>query len=51
MSKEEIKEQIADWEQRKFMNSMADHWTAEDYEFDRKCREKIEELKALLEEA
>lgn len=50
MFKEEIEAEIADWEQRKFMNQMDDHWGADEYAFDRKCSEMIAQLKKKLEE-
>lgn len=46
--KQEIQEEIGNLTNRLFMNSMIDHWTDEDREFDRKTRAKIEVLKEEL---
>lgn len=49
MSREEIEAKIKDLEERKFMNQMCDHWSADDYAFDRKCSQEIADLKKELQ--
>ena len=48
--RETIQNQIKEWKQKQFMNAMADYWSSEDYEFDKKCREEIKRLENLLKE-
>ena len=50
MTNEELKEKLAYWERKQFMNQMCDHWSAEDFALDRECTKNIREIKALLEE-
>ena len=48
MTREEIKARIEELETRKFMNNMADRWTWENKELDKKLAEEIRKLKAQL---
>lgn len=48
---EEIENEIDVVEHKKFMNAMNDHWSAEDYEFDRESARKLEGLRKELEDA
>lgn len=49
MTREEIEKKIEDLETKIFYNLMADHWSTEDFEYDRKLRGEVLELKKILE--
>lgn len=51
MIKEELREKLAYWERKQFMNQMNDHWDAEDFALDRECAKNIQKIKTLLKEA
>lgn len=45
----DIKKEIKRIQELQFFNAMNDHWSAEDFAFDRKCNAQIAELKKELE--
>jgi hypothetical protein len=36
--------EIASWHSKQFYNEMNDHWTSEDYNYDRQCENNIKKL-------
>ena len=51
MSKlEELEEKLKELKHREFMVQMIDHWSAEDYRYDRELHEEIMKVKKEIEE-
>lgn len=48
MTSEEIRKQIEAIEQDKWENKMIDHWTREEFDFDRECNIKLMQLREEL---
>ena len=40
----ELLYQLADWHNQEFYNNMKDHWSAQNYAFNRRCAENIAQL-------
>lgn len=47
---EELKKELEELEHKEFMVQMIDHWSAEDYRYDRELHEKIMKVKKEIEE-
>ena len=47
---EELEEKLKDLEHREFMVQMIDHWSTEDYRYDRELHEEIMKVKKEIEE-
>lgn len=50
MSREEIEKKIERVRDEIFCNQMNDHWSKEDYEYDKKKNEELKQLEKMLEE-
>ena len=47
---EELEKQLEELEHKEFMVQMIDHWSAEDYRYDRELHEQIMKVKKEMEE-
>ena len=47
---EELEKELEELEHKEFMVQMIDHWSAEDYRYDRELHEKIMKVKKEMEE-
>lgn len=50
MSKQELRKQLEEAKEKKFMNEMVDGWTSENYRLDKELKEEIKALKEQLGE-
>ena len=46
---EELKKELEELKEKKFMLQMCDHWSSDDYKYDRELTEKIRKLEKEIE--